>query len=168
MSLWMAAGELQAVRIRHHYYRAILSQEMGWFDSSSSGDISSRISGDVNLVQEGISEKIGLMIQYVSTFITGFVIAFVKGWKLTLVLLAVVPLLAGCGAFIAKLISSKSAGGQSAYGEAGSIAEEVFAAIRTVHSFGSQKREVDRYETKIFKARKDGFRKAIITGLGIG
>ncbi|KAI9291093.1 hypothetical protein K502DRAFT_297482, partial [Neoconidiobolus thromboides FSU 785] len=88
MSLWMAAGELQAVRIRHHYYRAILSQEMGWFDSSSSGDISSRISGDVNLVQEGISEKIGLMIQYVSTFITGFVIAFVKGWKLTLVLLA--------------------------------------------------------------------------------
>jgi hypothetical protein len=44
----------------------------------STGDITTRISNDTNLYQEGISDKIGLIIQNFSTLLGGFVIAFIK------------------------------------------------------------------------------------------
>jgi ABC-type multidrug transport system fused ATPase/permease subunit len=79
MAFWMLSGERQAKRIRGLYYAAIMRQDISWFDAISTGDVTSRISGDVTILQEGISEKVGSIIQYTSTFIAGFVIAFTKG-----------------------------------------------------------------------------------------
>ena len=56
----------------------MLKQEIAYFDNTTTGDITTRISNDTNLYQEGISEKVGLIIQNFSTFIGGFVIAFTK------------------------------------------------------------------------------------------
>ncbi|KAI9291986.1 hypothetical protein K502DRAFT_106136, partial [Neoconidiobolus thromboides FSU 785] len=165
LSFWLMVGESQAVRIRNKYYHSVLSQEMGWFDSISSGDIASRIAGDINLVQDGISDKVGLLIQYFTCFIAAFVIAFIKGWKLTLVMLTSVPLLTLAGVLTSKAIADVSKGGQGVYGEADSIAEEVLSAIKTVYSFNTQEKEQNRYEDKLRLARKKGFRKAFFTGL---
>src|SRR2546421_8589209 len=99
-------------RVRNLYFGAILRQDISWFDSKSSGDLTTRISGDVSLLQEGISEKVGLIIQNVSTFLVGFIIAFVKGWKLALVLCCVFPLIAASGGLMAMSIAAFSVKGQ--------------------------------------------------------
>lgn len=44
-------------------------------------------------IQSGIGEKIGLFLQYLTTFVLGYIVGFVQGWKLTLVLISVLPLL---------------------------------------------------------------------------
>ncbi|CAG8725734.1 1607_t:CDS:2, partial [Acaulospora colombiana] len=69
---------LGAARVRQIYYEAILRQDISYFDSISTGDITTRISSDANLFQEGISEKISQVIQSVTTFIAGFVVGFTK------------------------------------------------------------------------------------------
>jgi len=46
------------------------------------------------VIRQGIGEKLGLFLQFFATFVAGFVIGFTKGWKLALVMLSVVPLLA--------------------------------------------------------------------------
>ena len=51
------------------------------------------VCSDVEKIQSGIGEKIGLFLQYVTTFLLGYTVGFVQGWKLTLVLISVVPLL---------------------------------------------------------------------------
>ena len=56
----------------------------------------------------------------------------------------------------------------TAYGKAGSIAEEVLSSIRTVVAFGGQEKEVERYEKKLTKARKAGMLRGILTGVGGG
>jgi ABC-type multidrug transport system fused ATPase/permease subunit len=43
-----------------------------------------------------------------TTFFAGFAIAYTKGWKLALVLTAVIPVLGGAGAFLAKMLASGS------------------------------------------------------------
>ena len=48
---------------------------------------------DIEKIQAGIGDKIGLFLQYCSTFVTGFVIAFTANWKLTLVLSVTLPIL---------------------------------------------------------------------------
>ncbi|CAG8508599.1 11057_t:CDS:10 [Acaulospora morrowiae] len=168
MSLWMMSGERQAKRVRELYFASILRQDIAFFDSSSTGDVTTRISGDISLYQEGISEKVGLILQFSTTFITGFIIAFTKGWKLSLVLCAVFPLMAIAGGIMAKAISNDTAKGQDAYAAAGGVAEQAISGIRTVISFGGQEREINRYMANLEYAYKAGRKKAIVSGIGLG
>ncbi|KAJ1984334.1 hypothetical protein H4R34_000709 [Dimargaris verticillata] len=165
---WSATAERQTRRMRELYYEAILRQEISWFDTVATGDLTARISGDVNIVQEGMGSKLGRLIQDLVTFLTGFIIAFIKGWKLALVLLAAFPLMAAAGSLVSVLIASESVGGQSSYGKAGGVAEEVISGIRTVMAFGGQESEIRRYDQKITEAMRKGIRKALIGGVGMG
>lgn len=57
---------------------------------------------DVSKINEGIGDKIGFLIQSETTFLTGFIVGFIRGWKLTLVILAVSPVLGLSAALWAK------------------------------------------------------------------
>lgn len=124
---------------------------------------------DVHRIQEGISDKVGLLIQASSTFIVSFAIGFTTGWKLTLVILAVSPLLAIAGALYNKvkvpLISETPHSSfiftaltiaslqmlvwfgdkeQTSYAKAGALAEEVLSNIRTVFAFNGPNKAMER------------------------
>ena len=66
------------------------------------------IFSDVNKISAGTGEKLSLFFQHMSTFFTGFIIGFVYGWELTLVILSVSPLLAIAAAVITKVLMSIS------------------------------------------------------------
>ena len=76
--------------------------------------------------------QVGKFIQLVSTFLGGFVIAFIKGWLLTLVLLSSIPLLVISGGVTAITISKMAASGQNAYAKAAIVVEQTIGSIRTV------------------------------------
>ena len=93
----MLSGERQAARMRRAYVRAVLRQEVSWFDREGANEVYSRISGDLIVIQTAVSEKFGSAIQFGAQFLGGFVIGFYRGWLLTLVMLGVVPALAVAG-----------------------------------------------------------------------
>jgi len=167
-AFWMLAGERQARRIREAYLKAILRQDVAWFDVQGTGALTTRISGDTVTMQNGMSEKVAQTVQFYSTFIAGFALGFTKGWKLTLVLLAVTPVLAICGGFMMKLMANMTTKGQAAYASAGKVAQEVLSNARTVASFSGEEREAQRYTLNLDAARKIGARKGFIAGLGLG
>jgi len=51
-----------------------MRQNIGFFDKLGAGEITTRITADTNLVQDGISGKVGLTLAAVATFITAFII----------------------------------------------------------------------------------------------
>ena len=53
------------------------------------------------LVQQAIGEKVGNLLHNVGTFVAGMAVAFSRGWSMTLVLLAVVPIMAVLGLLFA-------------------------------------------------------------------
>jgi len=59
----------------------------------------------VNKIREGIGDKLGSVLHWTSTFISGLTFALVYGWKLALVVIAVSPLLVVCGAFMTRVSS---------------------------------------------------------------
>ncbi|CAG8553074.1 9962_t:CDS:10, partial [Ambispora gerdemannii] len=168
MTCWMIAGENQAKRVREFYYAALLRQDISWFDAMSTGEVTTRITADTNIFQEGVSEKVGMIIQYIVTFISAFVIGFVKGWKLALVLCCVIPLLALAGGAMSKAMAETTTDGQDAHAGAGAVAEQAISGVRTVFAFGGEKHEIKRYFAQLQVAYKSGKRKAIISGLGLG
>lgn len=76
--------------------------------------------------------QVGKFIQLISTFIGGFIIAFIKGWLLTLVMLSAIPLIVAAGASMAIIIAKTASRGQTAYAQAANIVEQTVGSIRTV------------------------------------
>ncbi|KAJ1968363.1 hypothetical protein H4R35_006451, partial [Dimargaris xerosporica] len=165
---WSMAAERQTRRMRERYYEAILRQEIAWFDTVATGDLTARISGDINVIQDGMSSKLANLIQSISVFVTALVVALIKGWELGLVVLAAFPVILGAGVAGSMAMAAKSKGGLSSYAAAGAIAEEVIAGIRTVVAFGGQEHEIQRYGKEIDTALRVGIRRSYLGGLGSG
>ncbi|KAF7730808.1 Multidrug resistance protein 1 [Apophysomyces ossiformis] len=165
---WIYTGANQARRIRTLYVHAIMRQDMAWYDKSEEGSLATRLAADTQIVQDGISEKFGLMVLSIGQFAAGFIVAFIKGWRLAVVMLAAVPVLGISGTVMDHFATKYTVNAQNAYADAGSVAEQVFAGIRTVYAFSLQKRFSKRYDMELDKAMKAGFRRGIISGIGFG
>ncbi|KAM0944512.1 putative ABC-type xenobiotic transporter [Dioscorea sansibarensis] len=169
VSCWMVTGERQAARIRGLYLKTILRQDIAFFDNeTTTGEVIGRMSGDTILIQEAIGEKVGKFIQLVTTFFGGFVIAFIRGWHLSLVLLSCVPLIVITGGILSKIISRLSTRGQTAYVDAGDVVEQTIGAIRTVASFTGEELAISKYNQLIKAAYKSAVHQGIASGIGIG
>lgn len=168
VSFWCLAAGKQIFKIRKQFFHAIMRQEIGWFDMHDVGELNTRLTDDVSKINEGIGDKIGIFFQSIATFLTGFIVGFTRGWKLTLVILAVSPVLGFSAAIWAKVLSSFTDKELLAYAKAGAVAEEVLAAIRTVIAFGGQKKELDRYNKNLEEAKKLGIKKAVTANISMG
>jgi ATP-binding cassette, subfamily B (MDR/TAP), member 1 len=164
----MVVATRTSIRIRKLYFRSLMRQNSEWYDGENTGELTSRVASDVDLIHAGIGEKFGAAVQFLSTSVVGILISFIYSWKLTLVILSITPLLAACGAVFAKLTADTTGEGQGAYGAAGGIANEGLSLIRTVHAFGGQEEEAKRYEEKLDSAYSFGVRKGFYNGLGLG
>ncbi|CAO1947849.1 unnamed protein product [Urochloa humidicola] len=126
------------------------------------------MSGDTVLVQDAIGEKVGKFQQLIATFIGGFVIAFVKGWLLSLVMLASIPPVVITGGIVTKMLSKISSKRQTSYSDAGNVVEQTLGAIKTVASFNGEKQAVAMYDELIHKAYKATVEEGITNGFGMG
>ncbi len=97
-------------------------------------------------MKEGTGDKVGLLIQYVSQFFGGFIIAFYHDWRLTLIMMSLSPFVIICGAFLAKLMASIGTKEAIQYAKAGAVAEEALSSMRTVVAFNGQEQECRRWE----------------------
>ncbi|KAM0344102.1 hypothetical protein ACHAPU_007823 [Fusarium lateritium] len=94
LALWVIYGELQASSVRHDIFTSLLSKDMAWFDSQSEG-ISSlliRIQTQTRELQLASSQVLGLLVGDIITSFASLGIALYHSWKLTLVLLATLPI----------------------------------------------------------------------------
>ncbi|KAJ1425598.1 P-loop containing nucleoside triphosphate hydrolase [Sesbania bispinosa] len=169
VTCWMVTGERQAARIRGLYLKTILRQDVAFFDKeTNTGEVVGRMSGDTVLIQDAMGEKVGKFLQLIATFIGGFVIAFVKGWLLTVVMLSTLPLLVVSGAAMAFIIGRMASRGQTAYAKAAHVVEQTIGSIRTVASFTGEKQAVSSYSKFLVDAYKSGVHEGSIAGVGLG
>ncbi|XP_009993265.1 PREDICTED: multidrug resistance protein 1-like [Chaetura pelagica] len=165
---FLIAATRQAARIRQKFFFAVLHQEMAWFDTTQIGMLNTRLTEDINTIHEGIGDKICIFVQFVATFLTGIIVGFIYGWKLTLVILSVSPLLAASAAVWSSLLATLTAKELSAYAKAGAVAEEILTAIRTVVAFNGQQKALAKYDANLEMARSVGVKKCITTNTSLG
>ncbi|XP_038978077.1 ABC transporter B family member 11-like [Phoenix dactylifera] len=169
VACWMATGERQAARIRNLYLKTILRQEIGFFDKeTNTGEVVERMSGDTVLIQDAMGEKVGKFIQLTSTFIGGFAVAFVRGWLLSLVMLATLPPLVVAGGVMSTVVSKMASRGQAAYGKAAAVVEQTIGSIRTVASFTGERHAVNKYAESLKSAYSSSVQEGLAAGLGLG
>ncbi|XP_049382380.1 ABC transporter B family member 9-like isoform X3 [Solanum stenotomum] len=169
MSCWMVTGERQAIRIRGLYLKTILRQDIAFFDTeTTTGQVIGRMSGDTFLIQDALGDKVGKFIQYLSAFVGGFIIAFTKGWLLSLVLVSCIPALVIAGGAMASIMSKMSSRGQMTYAQAGDIVEQTVGAMKTVAAFNGEKLAMIKYDNTLKIAYAFTVQQGLVSGVGLG
>ncbi|KAL3624170.1 ABC transporter B member 19 [Castilleja foliolosa] len=169
IACWMYTGERQVGAMRKKYLEAVLKQDVGFFDTDArTGDIVFSVSTDTLLVQDAISEKVGNFIHYLSTFLAGLVVGFVSAWRLALLSVAVIPGIAFAGGLYAYTLTGLTSKSRESYANAGIIAEQSIAQVRTVYSYAGETKALNAYSDLIQNTLKLGYKAGMAKGLGLG
>ncbi|XP_069680453.1 multidrug resistance protein homolog 49-like [Periplaneta americana] len=168
ISLLNYTAQKQIGRVRWMFLQSVLRQDMAWYDTSKTSNFASRITEDLDKLQDGIGEKMGIFLYLLTTFIISAIISFLHGWKLTLVILCCAPIMIVAQAIVSKVQSSLTAQELESYGDAGAVVEEVLSSVRTVVAFGGEDKEVARYTENLGPAKATGIKRGMFSGLGAG
>ncbi|XP_009347047.1 ABC transporter B family member 19 [Pyrus x bretschneideri] len=169
IACWMYTGERQVSTLRKKYLEAVLKQDVGFFDTDArTGDIVFSISTDTLLVQDAISEKVGNFIHYLSTFLAGLVVGFVSAWRLALLSIAVIPGIVFAGGLYAYTLTGLTSKSRQSYANAGIVADQAIAQVRTVYSYVGESKALNSYSDAIQNTLQLGYKAGMAKGLGLG
>ena len=144
--LFTFLGERLVRALRAQLFQALLRQEIGFFDSSMTGDLMSRLNADSTVLQNALSVNISMMLRSAVMAGGGFALLFYTSTKLTLALLAAIPPAAFFGARFGGKVRGLSRRSQEALGAANAVADETLTNVRTVRSFAAEPAEGARFE----------------------
>ncbi|GAU42575.1 hypothetical protein TSUD_302910 [Trifolium subterraneum] len=152
----MYASERQLSRLRLAYLKAVLSQEIGAFDTElTSGKVITGISKHMSVIQDAIGEKLGHFTSSCATFFAGIVIAAICCWEVALLCLVVVPLILIIGATYTKKMNRISTTKLFYHSEATSMIEQGLA----IKSF------TENMEKQYFISKGEALVKGVGTGM---
>lgn len=151
-------------------FEKLVNMEIEWFDhtENSSGAIGARLSADAAKVRGLVGDALQLVVQNSATLVAGLVIAFVSNWELSLIILALIPLIGLNGWIQMKFIQGFSADAKMMYEEASQVANDAVSSIRTVASFSAEEKVMELYKRKCEAPLRTGIRTGIISGIGFG
>ncbi|KAL2527594.1 ABC transporter B family member 19 [Abeliophyllum distichum] len=166
---WMYASERQVSRLRLAFLKAVLSQEVGAFDTDlTSGKIISGISSHMSIIQDAIGEKLGHFLACFATFFGGVLIAFISSWEVSLLALFVVPMILAIGVTYTKKMNAISATRMSYLSEATAMVEQTISHIKTVFAFAGENLAIKSFVECIERQLGISKNEALIKGIGTG
>ena len=146
---WSLIGNRCVYNLKKKYFSIILAQEQGWFDSNNAFEFATKVQAQLEQVEQGIGDKVGMVLTMISQCIIGFIFAFMASWKLTLVMLCVAPLIIFFSLFLMMAMRKGIMLARKTWETAGGIAEEMLYNIKTVASFANFEYELRRFYEKV-------------------
>ena len=165
---WTLVGERCVHHMKRNYFTVILSQEQGWFDAHNAFEFATKVQAQLEQVEQGMGDKLGQVLMMISQCISGFIIAFITSWKITLVMLCMAPFIIGVILFMVTAMRTGIIMGRKTYEKGGGIAEEMLYNIKTVASFSNFEFEQKRFNEKIEVCYQLDLATVFKLGLAIG
>ncbi|MDB5012035.1 MAG: ATP-binding cassette protein [Daejeonella sp.] len=150
--------------IRRDTYFKLITLPMNFFAQRRVGELNSRLSADLSQIQDAITTTLAEMIRQTIIFIGGIILLVLVSVKLTLALLAVLPILVIVGVFFGRFIRKISRQAQDKLAESNTIVEETLQGISNVKAFVNETFEVARYNKSIRDVVKIAMRGAKYRG----
>ena len=151
--------------LRKDLYKKIISQEIYFFEERRVGELTSRVTTDVEQLQSAFSVTLAELLRQAVIMISGIIIIAVVAPKLSLVMLATFPLIVIAAMFFGKYIRKLSKNRQDQLAETNTIVEETFQSFSVVKAFANEYFESIRYAKSIDQVVKISLDFAKIRGV---
>ncbi|MEM8858115.1 MAG: ABC transporter ATP-binding protein [Chloroflexota bacterium] len=142
-------GESTIASIRVAVYNHLQKMSLRFFADNRTGSIISRMTNDVALLQQTITNTFSTILQQIILLIGAAVMLFYLNWQLTLVILTGVPIIAAVIFVLARQIRNAQIKVQDNLAEAANVLEETVSGVRIVKSFAREPYESGRFSEKV-------------------
>ncbi|CAL1709774.1 unnamed protein product [Somion occarium] len=158
-SLWIWTGERNLLAVRKQVYAAVTRKDMIWFDTKmgeensvqttegdgpvGAGGLMAKFARDTDDVRMASSLASGMLVQYLTTTITCLILAFVRSWSLTLVILSAVPLMMFIQALSQAFVGPNLNNERTHTAAAATLVDRAVSAISTVKAFNAELHEAE-------------------------
>lgn len=149
ISLFVNFTENSLSNIRFALYENLIKLPMSFYSQKRVGELNSRISADISQLQDTFSTTIAEFLRQFILIIGGFVILGSISPKLTLMMLAIVPIVAVAAVIFGRFIRKYGKKTQDKVAESQVIVEETLQGISNVKAFANEWYEIQRYKNKI-------------------
>ncbi|XP_011829301.1 PREDICTED: ATP-binding cassette sub-family B member 5 [Mandrillus leucophaeus] len=160
------AGEILTMRLRHLAFKAMLYQDIAWFDEkeNSTGSLTAILAIDTAQIQGATGSRIGVLTQNATNMGLSVIISFLYGWEMTLLILSIAPILAVTGMIETAAMTGFANKDKQELKHAGKIATEAVENIRTIVSLTREKAFEQMYEEMLETQHRHTSKKAQIIG----
>jgi len=138
-------GERVVADLRNRVYEHLHRQSLRFFSSHRTGDLTSRLTNDVNSVRSAVTDALSDLLTQSLSLVGSVVLMVILNWRLSLVIFVVVPGVMGGAIYFGRKIRALARRIQDQLADTTAVAEEAMAAIRVVKSFARSGYEVRRY-----------------------
>lgn len=145
------ANALKDLRIEA--FTHLVASPLSFFDKNKVGELTSRISSDVELLRDTLNTTLATFIRQIITVVVSLVALFIMSPRLCFIMLGVVPVVAIIAVFFGKFIKKIAKETQDASAESNSVLEESLMGINNVKAFANEFFEIIRYKKKVVEVR---------------
>jgi len=157
-------GERIVADVRTQVYDHLTSLPVSFFANRRVGELTSRLASDVSVVQTVTTGSITELLRSSLLLIGGVAIIFVTNFRLSLLMLAIVPVVIVSAHLYGRYVRKLSTKVQDRLAEANSVLEETLSAIRIVQSFVREPYERARYRDRIQDSLQLAVKRAVASG----
>lgn len=151
--------------MRLSFFRALLIQDISFFDAHQSGEWLNRLAADATTVQQAATINLAAFLNSSMSFSACIILCLALSWQLFCVILVTIPLVGLVALWLGKVMERISAAYQASLASGGAMAGETLACIRTVRTFAcGEAKQLERYERELDASFALGRRKARIVG----
>jgi ATP-binding cassette, subfamily B, bacterial MsbA len=166
--LLSAVGERVVAGLREELFARLLTMAPGFFAERRTGELTSRLTTDIGLLQGVLSHQIAEFSRQMLALVGGLILLTLMQPRLTLTAIGVVPLVVGSALFFGRRLRRMTTAVQDKVADATASAEEAFSQIRTVQSFVQEPAERERYGERIGESVRSALQRAQIRGVFFG
>lgn len=139
--------------IRKDAFSRLIYMPMEFFNQNSVGELTSRISSDINLLQDVLRTSIAEFFRQMVIILGGVAFLFYLSWELALIMLATLPVMAISAVFFGRFIRRLSKEAQDEAAKSNVVIEESLMGISNVKSFTNEVFMMMKYKVAVDKIR---------------
>ncbi|CAJ1456642.1 unnamed protein product [Effrenium voratum] len=148
---FIVIGARASVRLRQQLFQALLDQEVGFFDKTKTGEITSRLTQDCQRVADQVSFNVNFFSRTVVELVATLCFMLSYSAELTVISFAAVPLVAFLSKQVGHYMQRLSERTQQKLADANAVAEEALSSVSTVKTFGGEEYERRRFQENLQK-----------------
>jgi ABC-type multidrug transport system fused ATPase/permease subunit len=156
--LFARVSEKTLASLRQFTYNHLIRLPLKFFDKRRVGELNSRISSDISLLQETLTTTLADFIRQMIIIIGGITLLVITSPQLTLFMLSVLPAVVILTFFFGRYVRKFSKQAQNEVAESNTIVEETLQGIRSVKAYTNEKFEMLRYKKRTEKISKIGIK----------
>ena len=146
--LFVNVTEKTLAFLRQYTFNHLITLPLRFFEKHRVGELNSRISSDISLLQETLTSTLAEFIRQIIIITGGITLLAITSWKLTLFMLAVLPGMMLLAVFFGKFIRKYSKQVQAEVAKSNTIVEETLQGIQIVKTYTNEFFEMDRYRAR--------------------